>query len=137
MGCVRGAPLGLVNINDPESLILCSHPAQSCASSFRNSQIHLIDLDFFFFFHWLTSAFLSPFLSSRIPASVAPVTLFPAKFPSSLTLPWLSGSLISLQPDCLSSWPIRVPVRLASSLCLGTQPIFQAPSCHHILANSG
>lgn len=137
MGCMRGAPLGPVNINNPESLILRSHPAQSCASSFRQGQIHLIDFDLFIFPIGLTSAFLSPFLSSRNPASVAPVTLFPAKFPSSLTLPWLPGSLISLQPDCLSSRPIRVPVRLASSLCLGTQPIFQAPSCHHILANSG
>lgn len=42
----------------------------------------------------------------------------------------------SLAPRIRQSQPIQVPVSVISSLWLGTQPVFQLPSCDPILANS-
>lgn len=65
------------------------HPLRSWPSPFRKEQIYLMDFDVFCIS--LLSAFLSPFVSCRIPPSVTPVTLYLAKFPSSFASPalWL------------------------------------------------
>lgn len=129
MGCVRGAPLGLVNINNPESLILRSRPAQSSASSFRNGQIHVIDLDFFYFFsHWADVCIPQslPFIenpclrrSSDIVSSQVPILSH-----TSLAL-WLSdltAARLSLVPANSSPSPLGFqplpwdPANLSSAL---------------------
>lgn len=126
MGCVRGAPLGLVNINNPESLILRSHPAQSCASSFRNGQIRLIDFLFFFPPPDVCIPQSLPFIenpyfsrSSDIVSSQVPIL---SHFPDSMA-PWSRGSpIVSLVPANWSPSPLGFqplpwdPANLSSAL---------------------